>query len=105
MGNFPMFYEHDIPSSIGDIEVIAQHFGVVVTEQDIWQAAKQNDTPPHLGNLYLELLFSQLADCLRNKYPTIDVQFEVNALASYFNVNNQSLATLEELLLLVEQAA
>ena len=100
---YPMFYENDVPSDIGDIEIIAKHFGIDITDKDIWLQARESEQPPHLGNVYLYLLLTRLEEALNERYPNLSITYEVNALASYFNVNHQKLSTLNQLFELVEK--
>lgn len=92
-----LFYEDDVPNDIGDLEKIAEHFGIEITDEDIWNRARQSEVPSHLGNKYLLILFEQLESKLKQAYPRLVINYEVNALASYFNVNNQRLSSLDQL--------
>ena len=100
--HYPLLFEQDIPSDIGEIIAIAEHVGISISGQDIWNVARQSAEPPHLGNVYLELLFSSLANRLKTIYPTLIIDYEVNALASYFNINNQRLCSISQVIQLVE---
>lgn len=103
MSNYSMFYEHDVPNDIGDLEKVANYFGIYVTDFDIWHITRQFDDPPHLGNVYLDILFEQLENALKAKYPNISITYEINALASYFTINNQKLSSIDELLQIVKE--
>lgn len=101
--NYPLFFEQDIPDDSGEIIAIAEYLGISISTQDIWEEARQYTEPSHLGNVYLALLFSGLADKLKAIYPEIAVDYEVNALASYFNINNEKLCSLSQVIQLVEE--
>lgn len=101
--NYPLLFEQDIPDDIDEIIAIAEYLGISISGQDIWEEARQYTEPPHLGNVYLELLFSSLANQLKAIYPEIAVDYEVNALASYFNINNERLCSLSQVIQLVEE--
>ena len=103
MPYYPLFFENDVPDDISDITTIAEYFGIIVNDQAIWHMARQFEEPPHLGNVYLEILFEQLANALKDKYPNIMITYEVNALASYFTINNQKLSSIDELLQIVKE--
>lgn len=101
--NYPLLFEQDIPDDIEEIIAIAEHLGISISTQAIWNAARQYTEPPHLGNVYLELLFSSLAKQIKAIYPEIAVDYEVNALASYFNLNNKRLCSLGQVIQLVAE--
>lgn len=101
--NYPLLFEQDIPDDIGETIVIAEYLGISISGQDIWNSARQYTEPPHIGNVYLELLFSSLANQLKAIYPEIAVDYEVNTLASYFNINNENLCSLSQVIQLVEE--
>lgn len=100
--SYPVFYEHDEPNDIGDIENIADHFGIKVTDVDIWNQARESECPPHLANEYLSILYQRLEAKLNEFYPKLIIDYEANALASYFNVNNQRLSSLDQLIELIK---
>lgn len=100
---YPLFYEDDIPFSTRNIEEVAKHFGIEVTDTEIWHIVRQKEEIPHVGNEYLEELYSRLQEVLEDRFPEIQIQYEANALASYFNVNGQSVDSLSELMRIIEE--
>lgn len=99
---YPCFYEDDIPFSTRNIEKVAKHFDIEVTDIEIWHIVRQKEEIPHVGNEYLEELYSRLQEALEGRFPEIQIQYEANALASYFNVNGQVFNTLSELMKIIE---
>lgn len=100
--NYPLLFEQDIPDDIEEIIAIAEHLGISISTQAIWNAARQYTEPPHLGNVYLELLFSSLANQLKTIYPQLVIDYEVNALASYFNLKGEKLCSISQIIQLIE---
>lgn len=100
--NYPLLFEQDIPDDIEEIIAIAEYLGISISGQDIWNSARQYTEPPHLGNVYLELLFSSLANQIKAIYPEIAVDYEVNALASYFNIKGEKLCSISQVIQLIE---
>lgn len=93
MSNYPMFYENSVPTNIGELEQIGAQFGISITGVDIWERAKCHEKPPHLGNVYLSLLFSQLQSELSERYPELIVDYSINGLDSHFIINGEGINT------------
>lgn len=91
-----MFYENDIPQPIGELEKIADGYGIRITDVDIWQQAKWSENPPHLGNVYVSLLFSQLAEKINEHYPNLEVDYFINGLDTHFYLNRESITSVKQ---------
>ncbi|TLD85471.1 hypothetical protein [Helicobacter sp. MIT 05-5294] len=79
---------NDMPEFVGDIEAILQREGAgSVSEEYIWEIAKQNNSMPNFTAIFLECLFWRFADFL--EYKGLRCNFEVNFLASWFEIENK----------------
>lgn len=101
--NYPLLFEQDITDDSVEIIAIAEYLGISISGQDIWEEARHSTEPPHLGNVYLQLLFASLANQLKAIYPQLVIDYEVNALASHFNINNERLCSLSQVIQLIEE--
>lgn len=91
-----MFYEKDIPETIYELEKIADGYGIRITDVDIWSLAKCSENPPHLGNVYVSLLFRQLAEKINEHYPNLDVDYFINGLDTHFYINQESITSVKQ---------
>lgn len=93
MSNYPMFYENSVPTNIAQLEYIAAKFNISITDVDIWQRAKCYIEPPHLGNVYLQLLFSWLQYELSEKYSNLEIDYFINGTDTHFYINGVEIWT------------
>lgn len=98
----PRLYEYDLPSIAGNLEKVAESFGIVVQDTEVWEIVRHQEQIPHIGNEYLKILFERLEEKLLDTFPNLVIQHEANALASYFQVNGQNFYSISELMLIIE---
>lgn len=101
MSYYSIFYEHSLPHNINDLEHIAEHFDVSVTDVDIWEIARCSEDPPHLGNAYLSILFSRLESKINEQYPELKTDYFINGMDSHFYIDEQRLYSFDYFMELV----
>jgi len=103
MSNYPMFYENSVSEDIFSIEMLAEYFGICVTDVDIWNIARHSDKPPHLGNVYQQILFSRLKERLNEVYPELETDYYINGIDSYFYINQERLLSFNDFFDIIEE--
>lgn len=87
-------FPFDVSDYLPTWESILSDYGDPVGDSCLWSAAKESSEIPHFGNLYQELVINRLIRCLCDELGIeedsefIDVNFEINARATYFNINS-----------------
>lgn len=66
-------------------------------EQEVWDIARQYQAIPHLGNIRQSLVAGRLQEAVNSRWPFLDVDYHINAIASYFGINGESVRTLRDL--------
>ncbi|MGC7559829.1 hypothetical protein [Pasteurella sp. PK-2025] len=85
-------YTEDTSPTLADWEVILNAFNCNISEDEVWEIARQYSDIPHFGNIYqnlvlnrLKLLFWQLIE-LEEGEIDININYDINARSSYFYI-------------------
>ena len=97
-----LFFVDDYPDWV---EEVHQYFckGTVITDQSIWEVVKEFDDVPHIGNVVVSMLFSNIIDALKELKPDIEVECEANATGSYLTINGVDVTSSDEIENLLEE--
>ena len=83
-----LFFTDDYPDWV---EEMASYWGVdtKVTDQDIWELARQHEEVPHIGNIVVRELLSAIIIKIRESSKCKDMKIElyVNAMCSSLSVD------------------
>lgn len=97
---------NDLPPTLFRQEDAAYRLLSIESPNDdvIWEIARSSGEAPHFGNLRAAVFFEELKNKLLELDPALDIQYEVNALSTYFNVNEEQITDEEELREIIEKA-
>jgi hypothetical protein len=104
-----MFYEKDYPEWVKHLHIaMVSKWGLslVVTDDDIWEVAKESKEPPHIGNIVSGLIFEKLVDKLKEYFneDLTTINYIVNGLDTHFYLDNESYTNLEDIVKFLEHA-
>lgn len=99
--SFSVFCENSVPDNTYKLAFIGLDLGISITANEIWAIAREYNDPPHLGNVYLEILYASLKTRLEERYPDISVDYEIAGCFSRFMVNDKTFSSLDELYQLI----
>jgi len=86
------FYTEDIPERTSEYEKLADALKCEnITDAEIWELASTYSHPPHLGNIYLFLLFDGIKAALATSHPDVVVDYFINALDSHLYINTEEI--------------
>lgn len=100
-----LFYFDDVSNDLPVWESLLNDYGDSVGSSCLWSVAKNFSEMPHFGNLYQELIINRLVRCLCDELgieedsALLDVNFEINARASYFNINGVAIQSKDDWIL------
>lgn len=103
MRNGSLFYENSVSLDIVGLEMLAEYFGIYVTDVDIWNEARYSENPPHLGNVYQSILFSRLEARMNETYPALQTDYHINDIVSCFYINQQRLRSFNDFFEIIEE--
>lgn len=87
-----MLYENDIPDTYGDWAQIERFVDSNTSDDEVWEVARQSEEIPHIGNIILQLTFSNIERwCEDNGH---ECTYFVNSLDSHLNVNGEEIYSL-----------
>lgn len=95
-------FAFDVSDDLPAWESILSDYGDSVGDSCLWSAAKESSELPHFGNLYQGLVINRLVRCLCNEFSIeedsecLDVNFEINAIATYFNINGTAIQSKDD---------
>ena len=97
-------YQDDYPSWVDslmeDIAIIEKF--ELSSDEDIWDTIKESSNVPHVGNLYCLILLGEAVELLSEKYENHEFAHQVNAMATTFTVNGESINSHEDMIKAIE---
>lgn len=76
----------DMPEFIAEVEEILEKEGLSVSEEEVWEVAREYTYPPLFQNIYMELCFMRLESLCESHNLICD--YQVNCLASSFSIED-----------------
>ncbi len=70
-------------------------YGKPVLDVDLWLIARQEDSPPHFGNLYQRAVLTRLKQITEQKYG-VEVDFYINAEDTHLLINGEAVTSIDE---------
>ncbi len=82
----------DIPDKIIDIEKCLEcDAGITISDQSLWNRLKESPEPPHIGSVFVGLLFENAKSWFKETYPQIKISHYINCLDTHFYINGESI--------------
>ena len=77
----------DMPEFVAEVEEILEKEGLSVSEEEVWEVAREYTYPPLFQNIYMELCFMRLESLCESHNLICD--YQVNCLASGFSIEGE----------------
>lgn len=91
------FYTEDIPERTSEYEKLFSSLKCEdITDDEVWEIVRTYPHPPHLGNIYLYLLFARIQAALAVSHPDVKVDYFINALDSHLYMNGEEIFSEED---------
>lgn len=92
------FYFNSVPSNIKEMERIADSLDLDVTTEELWAEMCCYNDIPHVGNIYMGMLFSRFESYLKEHYGhcDLDIDYYINGLDTHFYINHEKIYTQDE---------
>lgn len=99
------FYTEDIPERTSEYEKLFSSLKCEdITDDELWEMARTYPHSPHLGNIYLYLLFEKIQATLAVSHPDVKVDYFINALDSHLYINGEEIFSEEDAWRILEEA-
>ncbi|TLE15949.1 hypothetical protein LS72_005160 [Helicobacter apodemus] len=82
---------NDMPDFIADMENILKRENLSVTEEEVWEIARESPCVPLFQNIYIELVFMHLESLCESH--NLSCEYQVNCLASSFSIEDEEFYT------------
>lgn len=98
-------YSEDIPCRTVEYQKLSSSLKCEgITDVELWEVAKTCSHPPHLGNIYLYLLFERIQAALAVSHPDVKVDYFFNALDSHLYMNGEEIYSEQDAWRILEEA-
>ena len=83
-------FENNVPEKVAEWEDIGKFLGIDVSEEDVWEIARQSEEIPAFHNIYMCELASGIASECRDKYKLGDevIDYYINSLDSHLYIDS-----------------
>ena len=97
-------YTEDTSPTLADWESILNAFNCNITEDEVWEVARQYNDVPHFGNLYQELILEALKQLfwrlveLDEGEIDINISYDINAISTHFYIEGDFICSKSDFL-------
>jgi hypothetical protein len=97
-------YTEDTSPTLADWESILNAFNCNITEDEVWEAARQYNDVPHFGNIYQKLILEALKQLfwrlveLDEGEIDINISYDINAISTHFYIEGDFICSKSDFL-------
>ncbi len=91
------YRENDIECLVDLEDELEAMGGNKVTEKEVWLVARESEEVPEFENIYISLVYQEIDRLMEDKFPSIEVDNEVNCAASGYLVNGECGDSLDDI--------
>lgn len=91
-----LFNIESLPHNINELDKLYVELNChPITDVDLWDQLKCYENPPHFGNVYCYVLFSDMKNVIESRYG-FHVDWFINGTDTHFYINRQKISTCQD---------